>query len=82
LDTDFLLWSKLFDMSDCHHSKSTGNRLRSFKKWFVSIHEDGLSTVSMKSSAWKTAQTLGEVRFWFIGCDDFEKHSSQNKSNL
>jgi hypothetical protein len=33
LDTDFLLWSKLFDLSDCHHSQPAGNRLHSFKKW-------------------------------------------------
>jgi hypothetical protein len=41
-DRDVLLWSKLFDLSDCHHSQPTGNRLYSFKKgcflrW--SIHE-------------------------------------------
>jgi hypothetical protein len=35
LDTDFLLWSKLFDLSDCHHSWPTRNRLHSFKKWCV-----------------------------------------------
>jgi hypothetical protein len=31
-------------------------------------------------SAWRVAQTLDEVKI--IGYNDFEKHSSQNKSNL
>jgi hypothetical protein len=35
LDTDFLLWSKLFDLSDCCHSQPAGNRLHSLKKWCV-----------------------------------------------
>jgi hypothetical protein len=34
------------------------------------------STVSMNNgSAWR-------VKFWLLGCDDFEKHSYRNKSKL
>jgi hypothetical protein len=33
LDRDFLLCSKLFDLSDCLNSQPTWNRLHSFKKW-------------------------------------------------
>ena len=35
LDAYFLLWPKLFDLSDCRHSQPAGNRLHSFKKWCV-----------------------------------------------
>jgi hypothetical protein len=31
-------------------------------------------------SAWRVAETLGKGKI--IDCDDFEKHSSQNQSNL
>ena len=41
-----------------------------------------LSTVSMNNgSAWRVAQTLGEARI-LVHFNDFERHSSQRKSNL
>jgi hypothetical protein len=69
LDTDFLLQSKLFNLSDCHHSQPSGTgyiHLRSgvcIKMVYPCSHS---STVSMNNgSAWRVAQTLGVGKILF-----------------